>query len=239
MPELTIKECAYHEAGHAVIAHRHGMRMTKRGIVIHREPVNGTLAATHFKSAMPNHMVWSCLQMADDEFRRGWVRRLFAEVEISQAGVLAQWNRPWDDVPSRVAPKLLVERVARESSEMASVNYMAMKRYDEMAVKPYGDGLFSSHRERMRRRRNLRRRGHPEDDVDDAVWLLMEARRAITGRYHVGPVDRFKVINAFQNGESQLIKVLHRERTWRAIEALARALIERRHGARCRMHDFV
>ena len=65
------------------------------------------------------------------------------------------------------------------------------------------------------------------DDLDSALDALIEVRRVETGHYRLSDADREWIVREFLRIQKRLVLILRRQRTWRAIESVAKPLLER------------
>ena len=194
-----LERIAYHEAGHAVIAYRHGREVTKRGITFERDSLKRLLGGrAHLKGTMPNSIAARSLGYGGEVFERIMYERVTAQVEILQAGFLSEINRNWDGSELVRSP----EQTAEEIMKWVQCGS-------------------------ARRRNRLCRGGL--DDLSGAVLLLLSARQAKVGREELTEDDGCAVLCEYHNGQSRMLQILRRQRTWRAIDALAKILLERGH----------
>ena len=65
------------------------------------------------------------------------------------------------------------------------------------------------------------------DDLDSVLDALIEVRRVETGHYRLSDADREWIVREFLRIQKRLVLILRRQRTWRAIESVAKPLLER------------
>ncbi len=191
MTRITMRELAYHEAGHAVMAYRHRVKIQGRGIFIHPKVGGGAC----LPKIMPYGNVRDSLtNFTGDDLKRH-LRRLFAQVEIFQAGEVAGRNSGGRSRGFVVPIRVICHEMSRQNGYQ---------------------GLTNKHRTKCR----------TVDDLARSVWYLMEARRAITNRTPLLRTDLWNVLHSHRESELRVSEILSRERTWGAVEALAKALLK-------------
>ena len=183
-----VKATAYHEAGHAVIAYRHCVAIREDGVSI--DARRGWY--THVRpTVFPGEAAMMRAQ-PDPSLWRMFFRRVVAEVEISQAGWLAEYLFHGKGGP------VAAEDVENECAAWAGLSF---------AERQADDNGF--------------------DDIVQAVFWLMDFRRADTSHDGLRSEDRRWVVHEYLHIQRRLLLVLRRARTWAAIVLLANTLVDR------------